>query len=69
LAARYKPEERESNFTPGIKWRCFKSFARHLPHPFRTNIFPGNCFTSRFISRLNNATLTAELGRPLARMI
>ena len=36
---------------------------------FRTNNFPGNCFTSRFISRLNRATLTAELGRPLARMI
>ncbi len=38
-------------------------------HLFLTNNFPGNCFTSRFISRLNSATFTAELGRPLARMI
>jgi dTDP-4-amino-4,6-dideoxygalactose transaminase len=37
-------------------------------HWFRTNSFPGNCFTTRFISRLRSATLTAELGRPLPRM-
>jgi len=35
---------------------------------FFTNNFPGNCFTSRFISKLNNATDTAELGRPALRM-
>ena len=35
---------------------------------FRTNNFPGSCLTTRFISRLNNPTLTAELGRPLRRM-
>jgi hypothetical protein len=34
-----------------------------------TNIFPGNCFNNRFSSRLKSATFTAELGRPLARMI
>ena len=30
-------------------------------HRFRTNNFPGNCFTTRFISRLNSATDTAVL--------
>jgi len=35
---------------------------------FLTKIFPGNCRTNRFISNPNNATLTAELGKPLARM-
>jgi hypothetical protein len=35
---------------------------------FFTNSFPGNCFTNRFISKLNNATETAELGRPHLRM-
>ena len=30
--------------------------------------FPGNCFTSRFISKLNNATDTAELGNPDRRI-
>ena len=29
---------------------------------------PGNCRTSRFISKPSSATLTVELGRPLARM-
>ncbi len=38
------------------------------PQRFRTNSFPGNCFTTRFISRLSKATLTAELGRPLRRI-
>ena len=33
------------------------------PYWFLTNNFPGNCFTNRFISRLNSATDTAELGR------
>ena len=36
---------------------------------FRTNSFPGNCLINRFISKLNNATFTAELGNLLARMI
>ena len=39
-----------------------------LDHRFRTKSFPGNCRTTRFISKLNSATLTVELGRPLARM-
>ena len=34
----------------------------------RTNIFPGICLMSRFISRLSNATDAAELGRPLLRI-
>ena len=41
------------------------SFANYV---FRTNNFPGNCLTARFISSPNNATDTAELGRPLRRM-
>ena len=28
-------------------------------HLFRTNIFPGNCFTNRFISSPSSATDTA----------
>jgi hypothetical protein len=35
---------------------------------FRTNNFPGNCVINRFISKLNKATLTAELGNPLRRI-
>src|ERR1043166_1219210 len=38
------------------------------PYTFRTNNFPGNCLTRRFISRLRRATETVELGRPLRRM-
>ena len=37
-------------------------------HVFRTNNFPGSCFTTRFISRPSKATLTAELGKLLRRM-
>ena len=35
------------------------------PIVFRTNSLPGSCFSNRFISRLSNATATAEAGRPL----
>ena len=49
--------------------RSHKSKLRPLPfHVFLTNNFPGNCFTTRFISRPSNATLTAELGKLLRRM-
>src|ERR1017187_2833363 len=36
-------------------------------HWFFTNIFPGNCWINRFISRPSSATDTAELGRPLLK--
>ena len=45
-----------------------KSRNRHERQAFFTNIFPGNCRISRFISRLSSATDTAELGRPLLRI-
>ncbi len=35
---------------------------------FRRNNFPGTCRTARFISKLNNATDTADAGRPHARI-
>lgn len=38
---------------------------RYVGYWFLTNNFPGNCRTTRFISRLSSATETAEAGRPL----
>jgi hypothetical protein len=57
------------NNLAGLKCQpCSRFVPPAAPYRFRTNNFPGNCFTNRFISRLNSATFTAELGKPLARM-
>src|SRR3984957_7734268 len=68
LCGKFVPRIRVDPLPKGVADARRCQWAYWIFQRFRMNNFPGNCLTSPFISRLNNATDTAELGNPALGM-